>query len=998
MAFFGTTSGGAFGSGLPPVQIVGLGANLLQLSFDAKSFQQSVLTLPPSAALQNINRGPAVIPPWEVASDSRSLVSRIAEVRGLSSFIDESRGFLGSAGNDLDKKATFTIFKALDNLRALAQYAAEKATPESSLGRLDSQFTEGFAELRGFIEDVELDKLTLLIGEKENRTETSVRLGRNGTEYIGGIIQTGSVDDVVAGLTGTEVFDITLTKAGVSDTITIDLSQITGTLSVRNIVDFANQQISTVLLLDEFGAPVLDGNGDPQSKYQTRFGFGPDSNFDYGLKIEGTITEDVVLTPQASTPGLIVTGSVTRVDGTGEAQSFLQNLDTIDATITTGDRIKFSGIDLTATELKTLTDALDDNDSDLDPKIAALKEKFLADALKTATGEDPDPDAVDEEVGSITDLEGKSVVSAETRSNGVAVDSVGNIYAVGTSSGSFGHQINTAETSDIFLTKFDSEGNVIFSRLLGADSEASGFAITIDSADNVIIAGQTDTSLAAGDAVTGTDAFVAKFTSGGDEVFRYQLDTFSTTAGLSVTVDGSNNIILAGETKGAISATSGYSGGGDALVLQIDGTSGALIGSTVFGGAGKDVVKGVAIAADGNILVAVEEGGDAILRKLDATDLNNQLFSVNLGALGTGGSLSSLKVDGNNIYIAGVTTSGAFGSGTVNGSLAGGFDGFVTGLTDGGGSASADFTTFIGTSGTERVVDLTVDSGKVFVAGTTTSTFVGETSVGATDGFVTRLDGSTGASEDTQQFGFAFSKVEAGGVAFTPSGTSVLSALGLPVGAVNADQSRDIVTQTSARDGDYFSISFNGGRRIKITIDDGDGFDDIARKIRVAGLGKAKVTVTTTSEGEKLKIETVSGKGAIELIAGADGRDALRSIGIEPVRLLPTDELFNLTKDEDEGTNLENLGGVFALGLDQALNLSDKVTAKFVVGIIDDAISTIQRAFRSTEFDPLKALIKEQAKNNVGDAPPRILAQIANYQDALARLQAGSFAGSSFSI
>ena len=984
MALFGAAGGGS------TFQIIGLDANLLQLSYDALAFKQSVTSLPPSAALQNPrNTPPAVIPPWEVPSESRSLVSRIAQVRALTSFIDESRGFLGAAGGDVDKQATFTIFKALDNLRALAQYAAEKTTTESSLGRLNEQFTAGFNELRSYIEDTELDKLTLFLGDKSNRTETSVRLGKNLTEYRGSTIQTGSVDEIVPGLTGTEVFDITLTKGGESDTITIDFGQLGGTLSLRNVTDFINSKIEAVPLLDENGDPTLDGNGDPVAKYLTRFSFSPDENYDYGLKIEGTITESVVLTPQASEPGLIVTGNLTRTDGTGETQSFLQDLGGLDGTLTTDDRTGFAGIDLDASTLKAATDKLKEEDS-LDPRIAELKDKFLADSLKTVTGTDPATDVVDEDATSITNLDGKAIVSAETRSNGVVVDSVGNVYVVGQSAGSFGQQINTAETGDTFLTKFDSEGNVIYSRLLGADSNAAGFAIAVDSQDNIIIAGQTDEGLSVQDAVSGTDAFVTKFSSNGDEVFRYQLDSFSTSSGLSVAIDGSDNIILAGETFGAISATSGYAGGGDALVLQISGTDGSLTGSTVFGNSDAEAVQGVAVAADGNILVALQDGGDAVLKKLDATNPGNEIFSVNLGSLGTGGSVESIQVDGNEVYVVGVTTSGGFGTGTVNGSYAGGFDGFVAGITDSGASASSNFTTFIGTSGTDGIADVTVNAGKVYVAGSTTGTLGGESAVGATDGFVARLDGASGSLEDTQQFGVAFSKLEAGGVAFTATGTSVLSALGLPTGAISADETRDIVTQTSARDGDYFYIGFDGGRRSKITIDAGDDFDDISRKIRIAGLGKVKVSVTSTSEGDKLKIETVSGKGAIELIAGKDGRDALASLGIEPTRILPTEELFDLS-DEEEGADPQNLGGVFALGLDQILNIQDKVTAKYVVGLFDTAISTIQRAFRSTEFNPAKALLLEQSKNNAGAVPPRIAAQIANYQDALARLQAGSF-------
>jgi len=992
MAFFGGGGGGAFGAGSsrPPFQIIGIDANLLTLNYSALAFQRSVGSLPPSEALSRINEAPAAIPPWEIAEESQSLVSRINEVRALTSFIDTSRSYLSDVAGDLDKEASFTIFKALDNLRVLAQYAAEKTTPESSLIRLDQQFRSGFGELQDYMSTTELDKLELFFGDKINRAETDVRLGKNSTAFVGKVIQTGSLDDAISGMTGTEVFDITLTKNGVSDTITVDLSEIAGTVSINSFNALVNSKIEAVPLLDENGDPKLDGEGAVIAKYLTRLGYEANDAFDFALKIEGVLTEEIVLTPQNVQPGLVVTGELSRVDGTGETRSFIQDIGGLDATLTQGERTEFAGIDLAQTALQTEIAAQASDDDELDPKIAALKAEMLAKAAGT-DGADAE-EAVDEDIGSISNLDGKSVVAKDTESNGVVVDSAGNIYVVGQSAGSFDSQINTASESDVFLSKFDSEGNVVYSRLLGSSGEASGFDITLDSNDNVIIAGQTDNSLASGDVIRGKDAFVAKFTSAGDELFRYQLDGFSTSSGLAVSVDGNDNILLAGETFGAISSTSSYSGGGDGLILQIDGSSGSLLQSSVFGDAGGEAVKGVAVAADGNILLAVEDGDNVVLKKLDAADFSNEIFSTDLGSIGPGGSIEAVKVEGNQIYIVGVSNDASYSAGGLNGSYSGGQDGFVTGLTDNGGSSSADFTTYIGTAGTDSIADATISGGKIFIAGSTASTLDGEASAGAADGFVARIDAATGAVEDTQQFGAAFNRMDVSGVAFAETGSSFLSTLGLPAGAINADQSRDITTQTSVKDGDYFYIKFGDSlSRTKITIDDGDTFKDLARQIRIASGGKIEATMSTTKDGQKLKLQAIDGQGSVDLIAGSDGRDALARLGIAPTRLLPTDELFGLGEDNKSRPGGGD-GGAFGLGLDPFLLISDKTSAKYVLGILDTAIQTIQRAYRSTTFDPIKALLAEQSKD-FGPAPARITAQIAQYQNALARLQGASFGG-----
>ena len=64
------------------------------------------------------------------------------------------------------------------------------------------------------------------------------------------------------------------------------------------------------------------------------------------------------------------------------------------------------------------------------------------------------------------------------------------------------------------------------------------------------------------------------------------------------------------------------------------------------------------MASDGNLLIAVEDGGQAILKKIDATDFATEIFSVDLGSLGLSGSISGIAVEGNQVVIAGVTTNG----------------------------------------------------------------------------------------------------------------------------------------------------------------------------------------------------------------------------------------------------------------------------------------------------------------------------------------------------
>jgi len=992
MAFFGGTSfGGLFGPTQQQTfrpQIVGIDTSLIALSVDAKITQRQLsLLTPEQRSAYNVNdRGDAVIPPWQLPEESKTLNQQIREVRNLTKFIDLKASDLDGVDN-ADKKATFALYKALNNLRVLAEYASQNSTSNASLSRLNDQFQQGLAEVRDFLSTADLEKLDLFLGDKEYKTEATTRLGKNGTESNGSLI-TNDPNAAITGLTGTEVFTVSITKSGVTDDIQIDLSGVTGTLSLNNIKDYVNTQIEALTILDSGGQPV--------PKHGTRFDVRRDGDTgQYSLQIDGTITEEVKLSAAVTTPTLYVASAVSQLDDEFAVTSRITEINGLGATLTVDDTTSFAGIDYEATAVKE--QVAEQAADDLDPKIAGLRDKLLADAKADVTGTTnaDTVDGTDNEL-SITNVNADYQVNADTAASRVAVDSEGGIYVVGSSQGSFGHQLNTASGEDVFLTKFDTEGNVVFSRLLGVAGDADAYGITVDSQDNVIVVGKTDSALSTGDVIDSTDAYVTKISKRGDEVFRYQLDTFGESAAYSVAVDSNNDIYVGGYTKSGISATSGFSGGQDALVLKLSGADGSLQDSAVFGTAGNDVVKGIAVDGNDNLVVATEQGGNAVVYRLDSTNLADTSNSLDFGSLGTGGSIQSIAIDNlnNDVYIAGVTTNAALdagGTASVVGTAAGGFEGFVSALSlNGQTNLKAESTTYLSTSGTDRINDVVVVDQVVYVAGSTAGTLAGETARGSVDAFVARVDGKTGALQDVEQYGESLSKSAVGGLAFTTQGNSVLETLGLPTGTIAVDETLDIQTQTSAKVGDYFYISVDGGTKKKVTLSEGDTFDDLKRKLRIAGFGKIDVDVATTSEGQKLTISTLDDGVSIDLLPGKGDRDLLERIGLEAGKLLPKNEVFGLGEDEEaDGSDPDNLGGAFGLGLKGELHIKDKATAKYVLGLFDGAISSVQRAFRSLEYNPLKALIK-QGKQPQGQVPAHLQAQLANFQTGLARLQSGA--------
>lgn len=917
-------------------QPVTIGPGLLGSFFAARAGLGGGALSP--AEIVAARQDPAVIPPWRLDQEERSLARRLADVRELDKFIDLDSDTVKRAGDDADTRATFALFEALTALQTLAQAAAEKATPESRLASLSDKFGQGLGEIQNFLATASLDKLDLLFGGKENRVDTSLTVKTNTTAYTGAIAHKGKRDEALAGLTGQEVFTVSITKSGVTDNIDVDLSGIGGPLTIDNIADHINAQIAAIT--------ITNANGDPAPKYLSKFTVSGSNADGFRINLEGTLTETVKLAEAAPAPALYVTAGLQSITAGGPA---------------TGRLVKLN--DLSAA----------------DPAIAFRQDIAAADLDQQALNAD------------ISGAESAAAAPVETRLGAVATDADGFVYVVGTTPGDV-DGLRGDGGDDVFLTKYDSTGQVVFSRLLGANGTAQGVSIATDNAGNVVIAGQVDGKLSSADALSGKDSFVVKFDSAGNEVFRFQLDNVAADSALGVSTTAAGDVIVAGEVSGTARAGLTASGGKDGYVLRLDGATGAVADAVQFGTAGTDQARAVTVAADGSVLVAAVEDGRAIVRKLDGADLSNELDRIDLGALG-GGSVNAIAVANaggtERIVVAGTTFTGGIGGAQLNG-FSGSSDGFVATLTNSAGGISADATRYLGTAAADSVQGLAVDGEKVYVAGRTADALAGQTRQGAVDSFVTRIDIASGAVELEKQFGSFGARQETTGIALAQQGGGVLDTLGLRAGALTQTQSNDIVTQTALNDGDFFYVSIDGRRPVKISIREGDTLDRLAARINAVSFRGIDATVTTTSSSQKLEIKAVAGS-RIDIIAGDQGRDALSRLGLEPATIMSTELLFdlessrNLTAEEAA----KNLGGVFGLDLQDSFHLRDKATAKFVLGKIEAAISTVQRAFRSLRFDPFAFELTQQGRFN-GAVPAQLNKELANYQDALLRLQAGS--------
>ncbi len=142
--------------------------------------------------------------------------------------------------------------------------------------------------------------------------------------------------------------------------------------------------------------------------------------------------------------------------------------------------------------------------------------------------------------------------SAYEQPTRIAFDSFGNVYTTGYTEGSLGG--TNAGDFDAWLSKHDSSGNLLWTRQIGTSAYDDSYGVAVDSFGNVYITGETDGSLGGTNAGSG-DAFVAKYTSRGTQLWTQQFGTADYNYSYDIAVDSFNNIYVAGETEGSLGAT-----------------------------------------------------------------------------------------------------------------------------------------------------------------------------------------------------------------------------------------------------------------------------------------------------------------------------------------------------------------------------------------------------------------------------------------------------------
>lgn len=347
--------------------------------------------------------------------------------------------------------------------------------------------------------------------------------------------------------------------------------------------------------------------------------------------------------------------------------------------------------------------------------------------------------------------------------NDVALDGSGNVYITGSFTGTVDFDpgpgvvnlTSTAvNTADIFIAKYDANGNYLYAKQMGGISADNAYSLFVDAAGNVYITG-TFSGTADFDPGAGVvnlvsagslDIFFAKYDAAGNYVYAKSIGGTSIDYAASLSVDGSNNVYITGYYQGTVDFNPGagvanlVSAGSDDVFFAKYDVSGNYVYAKSIGGTGFD--NGFSIKADGsgNVYVTgsfsgtadfdpgagvvnlVSAGGaDIFIAKYNAS--GNYVYAKGMGGTATDNG-NNIKVDGSgNVYVTGYFTGTADfdpGAGVVNLISAGVNDIFAAKYD---ASGNYIYAKSFGGSGNDAGAKILVDgSGNIYVAGSFSNT------------------------------------------------------------------------------------------------------------------------------------------------------------------------------------------------------------------------------------------------------------------------------------
>ena len=288
---------------------------------------------------------------------------------------------------------------------------------------------------------------------------------------------------------------------------------------------------------------------------------------------------------------------------------------------------------------------------------------------------------------------------------GITVDRSGNSYAVGYFlSASIAFESDTLSNAgghDLYLVKYDPDGNVVWAKSAGGVSDDYGISVAVDSSDNIYLTGYflspnivfgADTLRNTGGA---SDIFLVKYDAGGNVLWAKSAGGDNSDHVESIAIDRTGNILLTGGfysssiTFDSVTLTN-LNPGSDIFIVKYDPAGNALWAKST-GGNDNDVGIGVAVDPAGNAYItgffqssSITFGSDVLLRTNGASMFvakysadGNVVWAKTAGGNSVNDAYGIAVDDSGNSFVTGFyyALSLVFGSDTLT--SGGGYDIFI---------------------------------------------------------------------------------------------------------------------------------------------------------------------------------------------------------------------------------------------------------------------------------------------------------------------------------
>lgn len=244
----------------------------------------------------------------------------------------------------------------------------------------------------------------------------------------------------------------------------------------------------------------------------------------------------------------------------------------------------------------------------------------------------------------------------EDRIHDVASDGVGGAYVCGETRGALG--AGQAGYYDAWIARYDGAGNQHWLRQLGTLSADRAFSVASDGADGSFVGGTTEWSLG-GPYMGAGDAWLARYDGAGNQLWLRQIGT-DRYDDLTVMGDGRGGVIAVGHTTGNLAAP--HAGGLDVWLAWFDG-AGLLESTEQFGTSGLEFVSAAGPDGTGGVLLCGSTTGNLAQPNAGLHDIWLARYDVALATatclpavINSSGVPASLRATGSSLTVANALT------------------------------------------------------------------------------------------------------------------------------------------------------------------------------------------------------------------------------------------------------------------------------------------------------------------------------------------------------